>query len=600
MANSTPIQTPPVSFGHNRRGAPVVKPKNMKGTLRRLWSLTKGRKKGLGWIILFSSFASLSGMISPYLIGKIVDQITIHESMYLLLFLLTIVYASNAGILFLQRFLMASVGQKLIYYIRTDLFHQLKQLPISFYDKNQHGDVMSRLTNDIDNISTTISDSITQVIMLLFTLTGILGIMLYLNVVLTLVTLATIPLMLWLVKLVTSKTRKLYKEQQLILGKLGGHIEESISGLTLVKAFGQESSMIQEFEDYNEQLQRIATKAQIYSGFLMPFMNVINNLGFIFVSITSGLMASYGLISIGTIASFLLYTKQFSRPINELSNIYNTFQTAVAGAERVFELLDEEPEPADCYDAKKLSSPKGDFVFDHVSFSYQKDCPIIQDLTFHISPGTKVAIVGSTGAGKTTIINLLTRFYDVTSGSIQLDGYDLRDYSLASLRACFGVVLQDTSLFQLSILDNIRYGHIEASKNEVITAATIAGANHFIERLPNGYETVLEEGGSNLSQGERQLLTIARAVLANAPILILDEATSSVDTRTEQKIRQAMLTLTAGKTSFIIAHRLSTIRDSDLILLLEHGQIAEMGTHNELMEQDGLYAAMYKTQTGIV
>lgn len=583
----------------HQRGLPVVKPRNLSGTLLRLWNLTKGRRQGLLTVFLLSGFASLSAMLTPFLIGRIIDHIDTLTPVPFLLAALFIVYLADWAIRFLQSFLMASVSQKMICFIRKTLFSKMKDLPLSYFDKSQHGDLMSRLTNDIDNISTTISDSLTQLMMLAFTLTGILCIMLWLNLWLTITALITVPFVFMLTKTITKHTRKLYREQQNVLGSLNGHIEESIAGLSLVKAFGRETQVTDEFESYNESLCKVGTKALIWSGYLMPIMNVINNLGFICISVVSGIMASRGLITVGVISSFLLYSRQFTRPLIEISNIFNVFQTAVAGAERIFDIFDETPEPADKPDALPVEHPTGEVVFDHVWFGYNPDIPILKDLSFTVPSGTRIAIVGPTGAGKTTIISLLARFYDVTGGRILLDGNDLRDYETAGLRNSFGIVLQDTALFYLSIRENIRYGREDATDEEVISASKAAGAHSFISRLPNGYDTLVGEEVGSFSQGERQLITIARAILADAPILILDEATSSVDTRTEQKIRKAVLNLTQNRTSFIIAHRLSTIRDSDVILLLKDGEIAEMGNHTELLTRRGLYYDMYQTQMGL-
>ena len=600
MPAADPAGLPPVKRSPGKhRIAEVVKPKNMKGTLSRLWSLTKGRRQGLWLVFALSGLASLSAMLTPLLIGKIIDSINNgHLSVTLLVFLL-LAYIGDWAVRFAQNYIMASVSQRMICYIRKALFDVMKDLPLAFFDRSTHGDLMSRLTNDIDNISSTISDSLAQLMMLVFTFAGILGIMLALNVWLTLAALAVVPLVFLLTRTVTRVTRRLFKKQQAALGRLDGEIEETISGLTLVKAYGREEAVIEEFEKNNAALCDVGTRAQVWSGYLMPLMNVIKNLSFISVSIASGVMAARGMVSIGTISSFLLYSRQFTRPLNDIASIYNVFQTAVAGAERIFEIFDEIPEPPDIPDALPIVNPKGDVAFEHVYFGYDPDIPILKDVSFKASAGARMAVVGATGAGKTTIISLLTRFYVVTYGQILLDGHDIRDYRLADLRRCFGVVLQDTALFHMSILENIRYGREDAEDSAVVEAARAAGAHGFISRLPEGYQTLITDGGGSLSQGERQLITIARAILADAPILILDEATSSVDTRTESRIQEAMLRLTEGRTSFIIAHRLSTIRDADQILLLKNGRVAEMGSHQELMALGGIYSRMYKTQLGI-
>ena len=595
---SKEMAPPPSSFGKGQRGKPVVKPKDMKGTLRRLWELTQGQRQGLGWLMLLSAVASASTILSPLLIGTAVTAIDTGNPALQLLILLAALYLTDWLVRFLQQFFMAAIGQRIILHIRSTLFEKMKALPLSFFDSRQHGELMSRLTNDVDNISTTISDSLTQLMTYGFTIIGILCIMLRLSLPLTCIAFISVWLIFLLTRTITKHTRKLFAQQQQILGKLNGQVEESISGLNMVKAFGREAEMTEQFEESNARLCQVATKAQIWSGFLMPLTNVINNLNFVIVAVVSGILAAYGRISVGLISSFLLYSRQFSRPFVDIANIYNNFQTAVAGAERIFEILEEEPEPADAPDALPLTAPRGEVEFSHVTFGYQAQEPVLKDVSFRVPAGTRVAVVGSTGAGKTTLINLLTRFYDVNSGSILLDGRDLRQYRLQDLRRTFGVVLQDTALFGMSVRDNISYGNKDVLPERIRAAAKTAGADSFIRRLPQGYDTILTQGGAALSQGERQLLTIARAVLQEAPILILDEATSSVDTVTEQRIRRAMLTITRGRTSFSIAHRLSTIRDSDLILLIEDGRIAEKGTHEELMELNGRYAGMYRTQMG--
>ncbi len=601
MAEKTGSVPPANLTGISRpgKGSVVVKPKNMKGTLGRLFYLTRGQRGGMGWILLLSAFASLSSILSPYVVGRTVTAISDGNGILWTLLCLVGLYVCDWLIKFLQAFFMASIGQRVIDYIRRILFNKVKELPLSFFDRHRHGELMSRLTNDVDNISATISNSLTLLLTHSFTIFGIFVMMLTLSPLLTLVALAGVGLIFLLTKVVTKHTKKLFLQQQKSLGELNGQIEESISGLSVVKFFGREEEMEQEFEKKNDSLCGVSVRALIWSGYLMPLMNVINNMCYVGVAVFSGILYVDGRISdIGLITSFLLYVRQFTRPFVEVANIYNNFQTAVAGAERVFEILDEQKEPADKENAISLTQPRGDIEFCHVKFGYLPGQLALKDISLKIPAGTKAAIVGATGSGKTTIINLLTRFYDVMEGSILLDGHDLRDFGMEDLRAAFGVVLQDTALFAASVRDNICYGRPEAEMEQVRQAAKAAGADGFISRLPEGYDTVLTQGGLELSQGERQLITIARAVLANAPILILDEATSSVDTVTEQKIRHAMLKICEGRTSVIIAHRLSTIRDSDLIIFLDNGEIAEMGTHEELMELGGRYAQMFRMQTG--
>jgi len=582
-------------------GVPVVKPKNLRGTLLRLWQLTVGHRSGLGWILVLSAFASASTILSPLLIGKAINAVDTGEiSLSTIIAFLTILYVSDWLVRFLQQFFMASIGQKIILHIREVMFSALKTLQIAFFDKRQHGELMSRLTNDVDNISSTISDSLSQLMVYAFTIVGVLTIMLISNALLTLVACSSVVLVFILTKVVTDNTGKLYKAQQAYLGALNGHVEESVSGLNMVKAFCREQAMIDQFDENNTKYRDTATKAIIWSGYLMPLTTVINNLSYVAIAVVSGIMAAHGTITIGLISSFLLYSKQFARPFVDIANIYNNFQSAVAGAERIFEIIDETPEPADAIDALPLTTAVGDIEFKDVTFGYEPDNPILKDFNLRVKAGTSVAIVGPTGSGKTTIINLLTRFYDADSGSITLDGHDIRKYRLHDLRNAFGVVLQDSSLFGISARDNIAYGHESVSDEDVRLAAMASGADAFIERLPNGYEAILTQGGASLSQGERQLLTIARAMLVNAPILILDEATSSVDTMTEQKIRSAILKISEGRTSFIIAHRLSTIRDSDVIIVINNGKIVESGTHDELMALDGYYSEMYNTQVGLI
>lgn len=593
---------PPINInGISRpgRGGVTVKPRNMKGTLIRLWRLTKGSRKGLGWILLLSALGSLAAILSPYLSGKAVTSISDGDKVAAVLLCLASLYICDWLVKFLQAFFMASVGQRIISDIRGMLFEHIRTLPLAFFDRHRHGELMSRLTNDIDNISTTISNSLTLLLTYGFTIAGIFVMMLTLSPTLTGVSMVGVLFIYLLTKAVTKRTKPLFTEQQKDLGALNGQVEESISGLSVVKAFCQEDKIETEFAQKNRQLCKTSIRALIVSGYLMPMMNVINNLCYVAMAVLGGILYVEGRFSsIGLITSFLLYIRQFNRPFVEIANIYNNFQTAVAGAERVFEILDEEPEPADRAGALPLDLPEGTIELKNVSFGYTQEKQVLKNISLTIPAGTKVAIVGPTGSGKTTIINLLTRFYDVTEGSIELDGHDLRDYQMEDLRKIFGVVLQDTALFSVSVRENISYGNPDATIEQVKAAAEMTGADHFIQRLPDGYDTILEQSGQELSHGERQLLTISRAVLTNAPILILDEATSSVDTVTEYNIRRALLKICENRTSIMIAHRLSTIRDSDLIVLLENGEIVEQGTHRDLLALDGKYAAMYRTQTG--
>ena len=598
MARQEYSTPPPMKGGHGRNiGKIHEKPKNTGATLKRLLSVLKGNKKGLALILLFAVLSSASGIFSPLIIGFVINCITTGNAVILFISLLAGIYVSTWLVNFLQSILMAVFSQKITYQIRTSLFETMTGLPLSFFDTKQHGELMSRLTNDVDNISSTIADSL-SLLSSIFTMVGILIVMLRLSVPLTLVALAGTAVIVIFTRIVTNVTRPLFVKQQKDLGALNGQIEETVSAIHIVKSFNRQDQVVADFEKLNDTLTHTALKAQVKSGFIMPVTMVINNLTFVVISIISADLAVKGLIAIGTISSFLLYIRQFSRPFIEIANVYNNFLTAVAGAERIFGIIDETPEPADKEGALRITAPRGDISFKDVVFGYNPQKPILKGISLDVPAGTKVAVVGPTGAGKTTLINLLTRFYDVDGGSITLDGHDLRDYMMSDLRRAFGVVLQDTVLFAESIKYNISYGHEDRSFEEIRAAAMTSGADSFIEKLPEGYDTLLERGGEELSHGERQLITIARAVLADSPIMILDEATSSVDTLTEQKIQSAMLSVTEGRTSFIIAHRLSTIKDADMIVVMVDGMIAETGTHSELLALDGHYAKMYHAQTG--
>jgi ATP-binding cassette subfamily B protein len=540
----------------------------------------------------------------PFLTGKAIDAMAGNTSRDLgrltsIVILLGAVYLIDASLTVTQGMMMAGISQRIVKGLRKSLFGKMQMLPLSFFDTRSHGDLLSRLTNDIDNINMAVAQSTAQLFSSIAVITGSVIMMMIMSPLLTLAALITVPLVLFLTKLISLKTGKLFKEQQIILGKLNGHIEESISGIGIVKAYGREEQNICEFEKFNRSLCIVGIQAQIWSGYIMPLMNVINNIGFTAVVAAGSILALKDWITVGTIASFLGYSRQFGRPLNELAGIFNMLQTAVAGAERVFETLDENEEDTDRQQSIDLVSPSGHIEFRKVTFGYRENLPVLKSISFEAKQGSRIALVGPTGAGKTTIVNLLTRFYDISEGSILIDGRDIREYSRSSLRSCFGTVLQDTYLFTGTIRDNIRYGRMDATDSEVEEAAVRACADGFIQRLPSAYETVLTESGSNLSQGQRQLLAIARAILAEASILILDEATSSVDTLTEQHIQQAMHTLMKDRTSFIIAHRLRTIRDADRILVIENGRIEESGSHKSLMAQKGIYYHFYHPKIGM-
>lgn len=589
-------------FGRHGRGGPVIKPKNMKGTVKRLWSYFGSERKRLTFIFIFILIDAILTLLGPYLIGVSVDAISIingkvnFKLLEIALIALAASYFGDAILTFLQGWLMAGVSQRIVKRLRTSLFGKLQKLPVAFFDKHTHGELMSRLSNDIDNVSNTISQSTTQLMSGAITILGSLTMMLILSPMLTLSSLITVPLVLVLTRMIARRTSVMFKNQQKQLGRLNGHVEETISGIEVVKAFNYEDKAIAGFNNINQELRKVGLKAQIWSGFLMPLMNVINNIGFAAVAIVGGILAVQGHITVGVIASFLSYSRQFVRPLNDLANIFNVLQSGVAGAERVFEILDEQEEPVDSADAVELKSPKGQVIFEKASFGYRPDVPIIKDMSFQAEAGTSIALIGPTGAGKTTIVNLLTRFYDLTGGQILIDGKDIRKYSRDSLRSVFGIVLQDTYLFSGSVKENIKYGKPGATDQEVEAAAMMANADVFIKRLPQQYDTELTENGGNISQGERQLLAIARVMLAKPSILVLDEATSSIDTRTEHHIQDALLKVMKGRTTFIIAHRLNTIRDADTIMVIDNGQIIEKGSHDELIQTNGRYRQLVQSQ----
>lgn len=589
-------------FGSARGMGPVIKPKNFKGTVVRLWKYFGMERKLLSIIFGFIIIDAFIGLFIPFLIGKAIDAMAGGENkvnfslLEVITLLLIIAYISDAVITFVQGWLMAGVAQRIVFNLRKILSDKLQSLEIAFFDNHTHGEIMSRFTNDVDNVSSTISQSTIQLLSGVVTLTGSLAMMLVLSPLLTLASLVTVPLVFLMTRTIARKTKPLFKNQQVELGKMNGHIEETISGLMIIKAFNREEKVVDNFKTINESLCKVGLKAQIWSGFIMPLMNVINNLGFAAVAGAGGVLAVKNMISIGMIASFISYSRQFGRPLNDLANIFNNLQSAVAGAERVFDVLDEAEEQKDSINSVSVKELRGDVTFEKVCFNYREDVKVLEDIDFDIKAGRSIALVGPTGAGKTTIVNLLTRFYDVTSGRILIDGIDIRDYKREELRNIFGIVLQDTYLFSGTIRENIRYGRLDATDDEIIEAARLANADLFIKKLPHKYDTLLSESGGNLSQGQRQLLAISRAILKNPSILILDEATSNVDTRTELHIQEGMLKLMKGRTSFIIAHRLSTIREASTIMVVDHGRLIEAGNHASLLKEEGIYSNMYYSQ----
>nr|WP_246070466.1 ABC transporter ATP-binding protein [Paenibacillus kobensis] len=587
----------PGGFG-GRPGGPVAKPKSLLGALLRLWQFVGSERVKLSFVLVLVLVSAGIGLAAPYWIGRAVDAMdggsgqVDFELLRIVLLSLGAAYLTDACIGFVQGRAMAGIAQRIVLRLRRTLYRKLQKLPLAYFDSRRHGDVMSRLSNDIDNVSNTISQSTTQLMSGLLSIVGALVMMLVLSPMLTLASMITVPLVFGLTRMIARRTRELFKAQQTQLGALNGHIEETITGVQIVQAFNQEQRAISEFNEINVKLRKTSTKAQIWSGLLMPLLSVISNIGFASVAIVGGILGVKGHISVGVIASFMTYSRQFVRPLNDIAATFNVLQSGLAGAERVFEALDEKEEQADKANTIEMKSPAGRVQFDDVTFGYKPGEPILNHISFVAEAGTSTAIIGPTGAGKTTIIQLLTRFYEPTSGKVTIDGRELTEYTRDSLRRNFGVVLQDTYLFSGTIRDNLKYGNPEATDEEMREAAKLANADAFIQRLPNRYETVLTENGGSLSQGQRQLLAIARVMLAKPSMLILDEATSSIDTRTELHIQEALAKLMEGRTSFIIAHRLNTIRDADSIMVIDKGAIVERGSHDQLMDVKGAYYRM--------
>jgi ATP-binding cassette subfamily B protein len=590
-------------------GMPMQKPKDFKATLRRFTGYFKPMRFQLMLVLIAAVIGTVFNVVGPKILGlattKLFRGVLLKASgqgsvdfgyIGRILGTLLVLYVISALFQYAQQYLMAGVAQRTVYSMRRDVEAKFERLPLKFYDGHTHGELMSRAVNDMDNISTTLQQSLTQLITSAVTVLGVIVLMLTISPLLTLVVVLTLPLSIIVTTNIAKRSQTHFRRQQMSLGQLNGHVEEMYTGHRIVKAFGREERSISEFRDLNQRYYESGWRAQFATGMIMPLMNFVGNFGYVLVAVIGGVMVTRRAIAIGDVQAFIQYARQFSQPITQLSAIANTVQLTMASAERVFELLDEPEEVPDRIDAPAIEQPRGAVEIDHVAFSYKEDEPLIEDLNIDVRPGQTTAIVGPTGAGKTTLVNLLMRFYDVNDGAIRVDGIDVRDLRRGNLRRMFGMVLQDTWLFHGTIRDNIAYGRDGATHDDVVRAARAAQADHFIRALPDGYDTILNEEATNISQGQKQLLTIARAFLADPAILILDEATSSVDTRTEVLIQQAMAELMRSRTSFVIAHRLSTIRNADLILVMNHGSIVEQGSHEDLLARDGFYAELYNSQ----
>lgn len=599
----------PMGGRHGMRG-PAEKAKDFKGTMKTLASYLAKYKLSIVIVFLFAIGSVTFSVIGPKILGKATTEIfnglvskvsgsgtgIDFDAIKRILITLIILYLISVVFSFIQGFVMSGISQKVAYKLRDELVKKLNRLPMRYFDTKTHGEVLSRFTNDIDTLSQSLNQSLTQIITSVTTLVGVLIMMLSISVVMTLSALIVIPISLFIISLIIKRSQKFFKKQQEFLGEVNGQVEELYSGQTVVQAFNREEESIKEFNRINDKLYDSAWKSQFLSGTMQPLMMFVGNLSYVIVSILGGYLVIKNRIEVGDIQSFIQYVRNFNQPISQMAQISNQLQSTAAAAERVFEFLNEEEEDITVENPVSIDGLQGRIDFQNVRFGYDESRTIIKDFTAHVKPGQKVALVGPTGAGKSTMIKLLMRFYDVNSGAILVDGHNIKDFNRGELRELFGMVLQDTWLFSGSIKENIRYGRLDATDEEIIEAAKAAHVHHFIKTLPDGYNMLLNEESSNISQGQKQLLTIARAILADPKILILDEATSSVDTRTELLIQKAMDNLMKGRTSFVIAHRLSTIRDADLILVINDGDIVEQGNHEQLLAQNGFYANLYNSQ----
>ena len=586
-------------MAHGDHSKPIEKAKEGKKTFFRLMSYLSC-DRSLLYIIAFLIVVSIiSSLLGSYMLRPIINNYIIPgdiAGLFRILLLLGAIYLTGVAATYIEYRLLNKIGQRTVTRLRMDLFKKMEILPIKYFDTHQHGDLMSRYTNDIDKISDVLTDSLSDLLSSVLTLIGILILMLYISPILTLATMITVPLMFLSAKLIVKRSKKYFKAQQETLGEVNGYIEEMISGQKVIKVFGHEKRVEADFDTLNQNLRGKAEKAQLYSGMMMPIMQNLNTLNYVIITIIGALLAIFRGFDVGGLAAFLQYSRQFGRPINELASLYNNIQAAIAGAERIFEIIDENPESEDKPNAISLTNIKGDVTMKDVYFGYKPEKLILKGVSLDAKSGEKIALVGTTGAGKTTILNMLPRFFDIESGEITIDGISTKDMKRENLRHSIAIVLQDTHLFTGTVRENIRFGRLEASDEEVEEAAKLTAAHSFIKRLPHGYDTMLENDGSNLSQGQRQLLNIARAAVANPAILLLDEATSNIDTRSELLIQKGLDKLMEGRTSFIIAHRLSTVRNVDKILVMEHGEIIEQGSHKELLELKGKYYSLYEEQ----
>ena len=590
-------------------GMPVEKAKDFKGSIGKLLAYMGRYKYTVVLVMLLAGGSTILTVLGPKVMGKattaLVEGLTnkiaktggIDFSYIVKILLFTLLlYLGSAVFTFVQGWLMTGISQKMCYRMRKDISEKINRMPMKYFESRTYGEVLSRITNDVDTLGMSLNQSVTMIITSVFTIVGVFVMMMTISPLMTLIALVILPVSAALMGFVIKKSQKYFKTQQEYLGHINGQVEEVYGGHNVIKVFNKEEETLKSFDETNDVLYRSAWKSQFLSGLMQPIMMFVGNLGYVGVAITGGIMAIHGRITIGNIQAFIQYVKQFTQPVQQIAQVINQVQSMAAASERVFEFLEEEEEQQTVEHPVTLEQVQGYVSFDHVKFGYKEDQTIIKDFSAEVKPGQKIAIVGPTGAGKTTMVKLLMRFYDVNSGAIKVDGHDIRDFDRRKLRDAFGMVLQDTWLFKGTIMENIRYGRLDATDEEVIAAAKAAHAHRFIMTLPGGYDMELNEDASNVSQGQKQLLTIARAILADNPILILDEATSSVDTRTEVRIQKAMDNLMKGRTSFVIAHRLSTIKDADLIFVMKDGDIIEQGTHEELLAQKGFYADLYNSQ----